>query len=195
MPLHPLVGRGVVPLASGQQAAVAVAAAEVADDRVGLPDDLALIADRRDPAVGIERPVGRRVQAAEGAADVVADMGQRELADRPHHRQDVAGVAPSPDLEHRGSLPGGGRRSALRAAAGDGLLASESVSRSRPRKNAHGNHWRFPAQLEHLGHSATGAQAASTSDQIRSHFSGEDGASNWWSPSIAWVWFRNRVST
>jgi hypothetical protein len=61
-------------LVVGQQGALAVAAAEIAHDRVRFPDDAALVVDRRDAAVRVEGQVFAGVEAAEGAADVVAPV-------------------------------------------------------------------------------------------------------------------------
>ena len=100
VPLHPLVGAGATRFVVGQQGAGAVAATEVAHHGIGLEDHQIAVDKSRDAAVRVERSVVGPIEAAEGAADVVPDVRQSELTERPHDGHDVAGVPPPPDLDH-----------------------------------------------------------------------------------------------
>jgi hypothetical protein len=104
-PFHPLIGDRALGLAVGQQAALAVAPAEIPHDRVRFPENEALVVDGRDQPIGIHRQIVRPIEAAERPAHVVAAMGQAQLADRPHDGDHVARVASAPDFQHFDSLP------------------------------------------------------------------------------------------
>src|SRR5437773_2662919 len=75
--------------------------AKIANDRVGLPKDEAVIVDRRHQPVRIERPVFGRVVLAEGTADVFALEWNAKLAATPQHFLHVTGRRASQNLQHR----------------------------------------------------------------------------------------------
>ena len=85
---------------SGHRLPAAVAGREIAHAGVELPDHDAVVLDRRDPAVGVQRAIGVGVEAAEGAARVDPLMRQTELPHGPHHLLDVDRVGATPDPEH-----------------------------------------------------------------------------------------------
>jgi hypothetical protein len=77
-----------------------MARGQIAQDRVRLPYDHAVIVDHRDATVRIHGPELGRIEAAELTAGFDMPMFKPQLANQPHDLLQVEGTAPSPDRQH-----------------------------------------------------------------------------------------------
>src|SRR3979490_2674958 len=91
------VGLATLPRSVGPEALPAMARGQIAQDRVRLPHDHAVIVDDRDATVRIHGPELGRIEAAELTAGFDMPMFKPQLANQPHDLLQVEGTAPSPD--------------------------------------------------------------------------------------------------
>jgi len=91
-----------------------MARGQIAQDRVRLPHDHAVIVDDRDATVRIHGPELGRIEPAELTAGCDVPMFKPQLAHQPHNLLQVEGTAPSPDRQHfEPELPQHTRHAAL----------------------------------------------------------------------------------
>src|SRR5579859_1001086 len=99
-PVHPAVDRGPGRWIVGPKRSLAVARREVAEDGVRLPHRQVAVLQHGNPAMRVQRPERRRVEAAVVAAGGDLLEGEAELAGEPQHLLDIERAATAPDSEH-----------------------------------------------------------------------------------------------
>src|SRR5712691_1504030 len=109
-PVHPAVGIGALPGVVRPERACAVLRRKVANDRVRLPQDAAVVLDRRHPAVRVHLAVEGLVDDAELQPGVGALVGNLQLFERPQHLLHVDRIDPAPELQHDSYFTRGPRR-------------------------------------------------------------------------------------
>ncbi len=100
LPIHPALDMAALHGILRMQPVEAARRREVAQDRVGLPDDRLAVLDGGDQTVGVEAEVLGIPVAAEMQARIDPLEGDVHLRARPQHLLDVRGRGPTPDLEH-----------------------------------------------------------------------------------------------
>ena len=99
-PVHPAVGLGARARIGRPQAARRVLGGEIAHDGVGLPDDEAVVVDRRHQPVGIELAEFGRIDDAIVPARVDALVRDACFLAAPQYLLHVDGIGVAPDLQH-----------------------------------------------------------------------------------------------
>src|SRR6266567_3751632 len=109
-PVHPPIGIGALPGVVRPERARAVLRRKVANDRVRLPQDAAVVLDRRHPAVRVHLAVEGLVDDAELQPGVGALVGNLQLFERPENLLHVDRIDPAPELQHDSYFTRGPRR-------------------------------------------------------------------------------------
>ena len=113
-PVHPAVDLRTLAGIVGPEALAAMARGQIAQDRVRLPHDHAVIVDDRDATVRIHGPELGRIEAAELTAGFDMPMFKPQFANQPQDLLQVEGTAPPPDRQHfEPKLPRHTRRAAV----------------------------------------------------------------------------------
>jgi hypothetical protein len=140
-PVQPAVDSGARPGRGGiDLISLAIGEVEIAHDRIGFPQHVVAVDQRRHPPVGVHREIFGLVVLAERHAGIDAPVGQVEFGQAPQHFLNIDRIGPAPDrqlallvVRHAFSLPNrllsvhSGCHAGMRAPSHRGLPAADAI--------------------------------------------------------------------